>query len=216
MKRLFSVTIISLLIFNQSFSQNDSQAKTILDEFATTMKSYSSITTSFSFTLNNSAENINDTYNGAIVLQKNMYKVELMGAVAYCNGKTRWTHMVEQGDVNVTEPDLESNDVLENPQKIFSIYEKEFHYKKQPDINTKGRLTNVIDLTPLNKDFAYTKISLSIDKQTKEPTEIRYFGKDGNNYIIKINSFKANTKYNESFFVFDKTKFPKAEIIDMR
>jgi len=216
MKRIFSIITITTLFFTQLFSQNDTEAKNLLDSFSKTMKSYTSITANFSFTLSNKAEKINDSYNGSITLQKNMYKVELMGAVAYCNGKTRWTHMLEQGDVNITEPDQNSEDVLENPQNIFTIYEKDFNYKKQTDIIIEGKSNYLIDLIPTSDEFSYSKISIAFSKQTKEPLEIKYYGKDGNNYTIKISSFTTNKQYQENYFVFDKSKFPNAEIIDMR
>jgi outer membrane lipoprotein-sorting protein len=215
MKKITTV-ICAAAVSLCALAQDANPAKELLDKFANKMKSHKSITAKFSFTLVNKAEDINDKYDGEIVLQNNMYKVNLMGATAYCDGNIRWTHMVEEGDVNISEPDADSDDVMENPDKIFTIYEKGFKYKKQPSVTNGNKTLYVVDLFPKNRDNAYSRVRLIFDSKTFAPDEIIYYAKDGNNYVIDIKSFNGNKTYPKNFFIFDKTKHPDVEMVDLR
>ncbi|NMD00714.1 MAG: outer membrane lipoprotein carrier protein LolA, partial [Bacteroidales bacterium] len=80
----------------------------------------------------------------------------------------------------------------------------------------KNRAIYEIELYPkdLKKDF--TKINLKIDKDKMQIFSMKRFGKDGTDFYLEIINVKPNEEMVDNLFVFDKTKFPKVEINDMR
>ena len=75
---------------------------------------------------------------------------------------------------------------------------------------------SVVDLIPESLEKNYSRIRLFINKSKDQLYSIKYFSKDGNNYILKLNSFETNVLYENSFFVFDVSKHPEVEVIDLR
>ena len=47
------------------------------------------------------------------------------------------------------------------------------------------------------------------------PTQ-SFFEKNGNRYTYSVNDFKVNTSIPDSEFNFDKSKYPKVEVVDLR
>ena len=77
--------------------------------------------------MENLQEEINEVYEGTISIKGDKYKANLMNVDTYFDGKTLWTHMIDEEEVNVDEPDPEDEETL-NPASIFTIYQTGFKY----------------------------------------------------------------------------------------
>jgi hypothetical protein len=55
-----------------------------------------------------------------------------------------------------------------------------------------------------------------IDKQKMQLFSMKRFGKDGTNFYIEVIKMDTDKEMADANFVFDKTKYPKVEINDMR
>ncbi|MFR3853099.1 MAG: LolA family protein [Odoribacter splanchnicus] len=74
-----------------------------------------------------------------------------------------------------------------------------------------------IELYPLDEDKNFTKIGIQVKTADSSIEEVKSFGKDGNNLIIKIKNIKQPTPVPaDSFFKFDTAAHPEVEVIDMR
>ena len=73
-----------------------------------------------------------------------------------------------------------------------------------------------IELTPTDKNKAFFKILVFVDKATKNIVSTRLFEKNGNRYVYKVSSFVPNAKIDNSFFVFNDTQHPGVEVIDLQ
>jgi len=214
MKTIFTFMLV-LLLGSTGFSQQSAKAKKILDKLTEKTKKYTSIKADFSYTLENIAEKINDSYDGQIYLKKKMYKVDLMGVTTYCDGKTIWSHMVDEEEVNISDVSEQQESLLD-PSKIFTIYNEDFKYKFKREFTEKGRRYYEIDLYPKSLKEKYSIIRLVINKKKMELKSIKTFYKDGNRYLIEIKKFEANLPMSNSMFAFDPKKYPEAELIDLR
>jgi len=216
MKR--SVLIFTLLAFAISgFSQQDAKAKEILEKVTKTTQSLASLDASFSFEMNNKAQNIKEKSNGTIILKNKKYKLNIpqMGLQVTSDGKTIWTYMVNSNEVTVANLD-ESTDELMDPAKIFTIYERGFNYKFIGESVDGGVPVYNIDLMPQKASGDIQKIKIMIDKQKMLIRGANMTGKDGNNYVVSVSQFKTDGVYKDSDFVFDPKKYKGIEVIDMR
>jgi len=224
MKTTFIYLLSFLFAVTKSYTQSnptpdykeiDPKAKDILDKVSAKNKNYKTIQSEFAIILENKQENIKDAKKGKIWIKGNKYKIDLAASTIFYDGKTQWTYMKESNEVNITNPDPNDDNTL-NPAKIFSIYENDFKIRFIKERFEKNRALYEIELYPkdLKKDF--TKITLKIDKDKKQIFSMKRFGKDGTDFYIEIFSLIPNEELAESIFVFDKTKYPKVEVNDMR
>lgn len=229
MKRLTSILLITLIYF-VAFSQdndNSTKAKDILDKVSEKVKSLQTITAKFSFTMVNQQEGIKENYKGEVLIKGEKYHLTLMGTETYSDGKTIWTHLVEDEEVNITTRDPKDNSFLNNPASIFTMYETGFKYKYIEKVKTDIGAFDKIELYPTelakglskpdnadNSDLS--KVVIFIDGYHNQIHKIEYHSKNGNIYIVEILRFDVNKEMKDTEFTFDKTKFPETEIIDLR
>lgn len=198
-------------------AQQDPKAKEILDKVTQTTQAYKSIEASFSFEMENKEQRVKESNNGSIILKGNKYKVHLneLGVEVYSDGKNIWTYMAEANEVSISEFSSD-NDELMDPSKVFTIYQNGFNYKFIGEETVNGKNNYVIDLFPQEKNSNYSHIKVHIDKAKMLICSAQMKGKDGNTYTVSVDQFKTDKPYNDSFFVFDPSKHPKIEVIDMR
>lgn len=199
-----------------TFAQNAPLGKDVVNAFSIKMQNLSSLSAKFTFTLENLKEKITDTHEGDIIVKGKKYNLELMGMEAYYDGKTKWQFNKEANEVTISEPTVLEGGFFDDPTKLFKDYEKNFKSKYIGEKVEKGRLIYELELYPIDLNTPYTKLNLKFDKKTLEPVLIKYQGKDGNNYIIKVKMFRSNVPVRDERFSFDPKKHKGIEIIDMR
>lgn len=216
MKQLIIISIFTLLVMN-AYSQQDAKAKGILEKVTKTTQSYSSIEAKFSFEMNNPAQKIQEKSTGSIILKNKKYKLNIpqLGLEVTCDGKTIWTYMVKSNEVNISNLDEQTDDLMD-PAKIFTIYERGFNYKFAGESVDAGVPVYSIELTPQKPSGEIQKILIMIDKQKMLIRGANMSGKDGNKYNVSVSQFITDGVYKDSDFVFDSKKYKDIEIVDMR
>ncbi len=197
------------------FAQDNERAKEILDQLTEKTKTYKTLQADFSFSMENTQEEINEQYEGNISIKGAKYKAHLMDVDTYFDGKTLWTHMIDTQEVNIDEPDPDDEETL-NPASIFTIYQTGFKYGFIGEKDLHGTVVYIIDLFPLNRDKPYSRIRLEIAKDDLRIYSIKQVGKDGNNYTILIKKLQTNLAMDDAMFVFDQNAHPDVDVIDMR
>lgn len=216
MKNLLLILVVVFgLSVNAQSPENRAKAKKILDKVSATTKAFTSIKADFTFVMENQQENINEKASGTIKTKGNKYVLDLMGTTTFSDGKTIWTVLIDEEEVNVSEVDEEDDKTL-NPAKVFTMYEKGFKYTFIKETFEDTRALYIIDLIPSNPDSEFSRIRLKIDKDKHTVYSMKRFGNDGNIYIIKIKKYTTNITMPDSIFIFSKSKFPGFEIIDNR
>lgn len=205
------ITILLLLLAPYAHSQTELTAKKILDDFSTKIQSHKSIQAEFTFSLENTEENMLDSFEGSILLKKEKYKLIVMGMESYFDGKTMWSFLPDIEEVTITEPDGE-DDSMFNPVQIFNIYKE--GYKLEFNGEKEGKYH--ISMYPNEKDQNYSKIEVKINKKSLQLLSVKYFGNDGNDYYVIINGFNTNQIIEDNVFVFNISDFPDVEVIDLR
>jgi len=215
MKQIICILLLALSIINVS-AQEDTKAKSILDQVSAKNKNFKSLIAEFSFTLDNQEEDIHEQSDGLIILKGNKYRLDLMGVETYFDGTTIYSYLEDAEEVSINEPDEEEEEESLNPATIFSIYENGFKYKYLSEEQVNGKSVHVIDLFPIDLEKAFSRIRLKIDKKEMQISSLISFGKDGNNITIIVKKMTPNVAFEDKDFVFDTVAHPNVEINDMR
>lgn len=216
MKNLLVLITLSLTIGGNA--QQDPKAKAILEKVSNENKTYQTIKAEFTYSLVNKADGINETQKGVIQIKGNKFHLVLGGQEVFSDGKTIYTVMKESEEVQISNPPQpnEENDIVLSPNNIFTIYEKGFKYKYGGKETVDGESTDLILLYPENpqkKNFHTVKLFINAKNQIKK---IMIMGKDGSVFTYSITKFEVNPTVPDSLFVFNKSKYPNFEIIDLR
>lgn len=216
MKKLFIAAFLVLSSGMSVMAQSEVKAKAILAEVSKKYRSYDVIKTEFSYTLENPEAKIKETQAGTLFVKSklNKYKVILKGQELISDGKSQWTYLKADKEVQVSEVD-NSADAL-NPAKLFTIYEKGFKSLYTNDTKVNGKMVHNIDLSPTDTKRSFFKVKLQIDKLSKQIVNAVIFDKNGNRYTYSIKTFTPNIKVPESTFAFDAKLYPGVELVDLR
>ncbi|WP_316818388.1 outer membrane lipoprotein carrier protein LolA [Pedobacter nyackensis] len=216
MKRIVLLLMATIGYVHAVNAQTDAKAKTILNEVSKKYRSYDVVKADFTLLIEHQQGNAKDTQQGTLYVKANAnkYKIIMTGQDMISDGKTLWTYLKEEKEVQVT--NVNASDEALNPAKIFTIYEKGFKYLYTGDKKVGTKVYQVIDLTPIDINKSYFKIRLTIDKAAKQIASALIFEKNGNKYTYNVKSFVANAKVPESTFIFDAKKYPGVEVVDLR
>jgi len=217
MKILALATLVSFMFAIQGSAQNPgvARAKEILDRVSARVKGFSTLSANFSFTLENLQQQITETHQGSINIKGDKYKVSLMGVNTYFDGNNLWVHMTEVNEVNVSGAEVMEGELL-NPATIFTIHEQGFRYIHAGETTINGRQVDIIDLFPEDRDQPFSRIKLFIYRDNLNLARLMQIGKDGNNYIVDIDTLQTNLAVNDTFFTFNPSNHPGIEVIDLR
>jgi outer membrane lipoprotein-sorting protein len=71
-------------------------------------------------------------------------------------------------------------------------------------------------MTPFDKTRNFNKIYLYIDKKSHLISSGKILDKNGNRYVYTINNLNGKASISDASFVFDKSKHPGVEEVDLR
>ena len=214
MKRT-ALTIIAFLLCTYVSAQ-DSKAKSILDGFNKSMKSYPSLDIRFTFSTEDATSGRMESQDGRVLNKGNAFKLIMDEMEVYSDGKTKWTVMHDVDEINIQEVDSESHDLMDNPINFFTVNNKDFTYSYKGSVIIAGKEMEKIEFKPKDKRAAYSAVELQIEKSTQYPYQISYIGKEGENYSVKVKSFTPNAKIEDVQLVFKKESYSGYEIVDLR
>ncbi|TCO06931.1 LolA family protein [Natronoflexus pectinivorans] len=217
MKKIIATSLILFSILAMATSQDPAvfRAREILDKVSEKTRSYKTIKADFTFTLDNLQAQVTDSHDGSILIKGDKFKIDLMGVETFNNGNTMWMFMRDVNEVNISDPEMMEDDLL-NPATIFTIYEEGFRYIHAGESTIKGKTVDIIDLFPDKRNQPYTRIKLYIYRDSLQFAKIEQIGRDGTNYIIDINKMETNLTVDDSTFSFDASKHPGVEVVDLR
>lgn len=212
MKRITYI-VISLIAYSISLSAQSADA--ILDKAAETYKNSNGITATFTMRTHSAPQNVTESFEGVINIKGDKFTLTTPDLRTWYNGTTQWSYMERAEEVSVTTP---SGDDLQftNPSILLSNYKKGFTASlKGESTAPNGKAAYDIELTPKKKSNI-TKVSLQIEKYAGLPAGITIVMKNGINTYILISELKKDVNQPDSFFTFNETEYPDAEIIDLR
>lgn len=196
---LFATTLLS----SGALAQD---AKSLLKEVDTKVKSYQNIAIDFKYALSNDAEGVNQETKGTVVMAGNRYKLDLMGTTQLFDGKNIYTIVPEDEEVTVS-PISDQDENTITPSKMLSFFNEGYTQKMDISQKVNGREIQFVKLTPMDSDSDIKYSLLGVDAQTKHIHKLIITQKNNTKITITVNSFKPNQPLAKNAFTFDESKF---------
>jgi outer membrane lipoprotein carrier protein len=223
MKKLLTLLMLASVVFadaqvkdpTKNPTTNDPAAKKILDAVSAKFKTYKSPLAAFSYKVENAQGKALSSKKGTVIMKGNKYKVTMDGMEIYSDGKTSWNFDKSANEVTINTVDGSGNAMT--PQKLpTNFYDKDFYYKYNGEKKDAGKTVQEIELTPTDKNKSFHKVYLLVNKATSSISSARFLEKTGGRYTYSITSLKGSATVKDGDFVFDKTKHPGVEVVDLR
>ena len=189
-------------------SQDDNKAVELLDKMSDNYKKMKGFTSSFTYSMNNLNEDIQDSFEGKISVRNEKYILFIEGQKIINDSKTVWTYIEELNEVTISEFDPSEQEISLN--NIFEIYKEGFTYKY---LGIKEDFS-MVEIYPEDEDKSYYKILFKINSSNLLESFTVY---DNSNslYIYSINDF-VEEELDTTLFTFDVENYPDIEVIDFR
>ena len=178
-------------------------AKQVLDKTAAALSNKGGVTANFTVT----GKNIGST-SGRISVKGRMFQATTPQAIVWFNGKTQWTYMKSQQEVNISNP-TEAQLQAINPYNFINIYKKGYSYT----MKTTSQGYDV-HLKATDKKRSIQEMYVTVNKTTYAPSQVKM--RQGTKWTtIKISQLKKTNISNASF-TFPAKDYPNAEVVDLR
>ena len=146
--------------------------------------------------------------SGTILIKGKKFHATTSQAVVWFDGKTMWTYLKNNEEVNVSNP-TEAQLQAINPYNFINLYKNGYN----STLNNTGN-SYVVHLTTTAKDRKIKELFVTIDKQSYRPTQVKLL--QGKSWTIFDITDLSKSKLADSQFRFNANDFPKAEVIDLR
>lgn len=140
------------------------------------------------------------------------FSLESSVSSTWYDGKTMWTYNASTNETTMMHP-TPAELAESNPLYIVNTYAGNFtaEYAKS---QVKGSKT--IILTPKSKKIGYKSVYLTIPDSGSFPSQITINPMSGQRITISITGVKTGQRFPANAFMYPKSKYPKAEIVDLR
>lgn len=211
-KILWTVALCLSLI--PAKAQQTPDARKILDETASLFTSKGGVKATFKAD-NFTEGNLQGSATGTMCIQGNKFQMTTPDMITWYNGETQWVYLMRNEEVNVSTP---SGDELQltNPAVLLRQYKKGFAVQYKGTSTTRqAKSAYDITLTPKKKSDIQ-QVDLQIEKVSHIPAAITITDKNGATVSIHISKWETGKNQADSFFSFNESDYPDAEVIDLR
>lgn len=214
-KIIVSMLFFVLSGFTMANAQFDAKSKVILDKLSAKYQSFNTIEADVTLLFENDQKE-KQSSKGTLAMERmsGKYKVDLGGHEIVNNGKTQWTVLKDQEEVQVTDAEKDSQAL--SPSTIFTFYKKGYRGAFVKSMTEKEQNLDVVSLTPSDKDQNISKIEMRIDQKTNLIHDATVIDTNGGRLTYTIQNFKVNRSIPYQTFVFNKNKYPSMELVDLR
>ena len=191
---VMSLLLTTALAFGQS-------AKSVLDKTASVVSNKSGVQANF--TMSGGMGNV----SGTIAVKGRKFHATTPVATMWFDGKTMWTYMKKNEEVNVTTPNETQLQKI-NPYNFINLYKQGYDMTmSQSDKSYTVHLT-------AQKTGKIAELFITVDKKSYHPTQVKML--QGNKWtVFDITNLKAQA-ISDATFTFNAKDFPSAEVIDLR
>lgn len=199
MKRILIIVLVAMVSM-LTFADNAKDARKLLDKTASLITKSGGAKASFAI----SGSKINQS--GTIAIKGNKFCATTAAATMWYDGKTQWTYVKANNEVNVATPDAAKQQQM-NPYAFLNLYKKGYNLS----VTTKNK-QKVVHMTAQGK-ANIQEAFVTLDSRGY-PAQIR-MNQGGKWMTITIKDFQLKS-FADSNFVFNSKDYPKAEIVDLR
>lgn len=201
MKKIYLLALVLCLSLT-GFAQKDKQAREVLDKTAQALTRAGGVRAAFG-----------GTSGGTLLLKGDKFYLNSGGVQSWFDGKTQWSYLENSEEVNISNPTPEELQSI-NPYALLSLYKQGYNYRYEGLKSRNGKQGYEVVLTP-EKPQDIASITLFVSK-TYQPLYIKVEQSNHSVNEIIVTSYQTGQSLDDATFRFDKKKYPKAEVIDLR
>ncbi len=177
-------------------------ARQVLDKAAQTVTSESGVMANFKLT------NSVGSTSGTIAIKGRKFHATTPQAIVWYDGKTQWTYMKNNDEVNITTPTAAQQQAI-NPYTFINMYRQGYKY-------TMNKTTSdyTVHLTAESSSKKIQEMFITVDKKSYHPTQVKILqGKKWTTFDV---SGIKKQPIADATFHFSQKDYPSAEVIDLR
>jgi outer membrane lipoprotein-sorting protein len=217
MKRIFYFLLTTIISgVNIANAQFDIGSKGVLDKVSSNYQSFKTIEADILLSVESRHAKEHTSNTGKLFLERasGKFKIELGGQVIISDGTTQWTVLKDQGEVQINNADRDNNSL--SPATIFTFYKTGYKGTSTGTSKVANKTLATIALVPTDVRQNVSRIDLRVDKATHLIYDATVFDKNGSKYTYTIKKITINKPLSTSLFTFNKSNYPKLEIVDLR
>ena len=210
------ILLTGLFLTAPLFAQKDAKAKELLDKSSAALNQPGGLSASFTININDEVNQIKQSFEGQMFLDGAKFFFDTPDRIVYFDGKTQWVYNKVFEEVSIIEPKPQDLQAL-NPILFLELYKTDCDYKYNGEKNDiQKRKVHEISLFPKDKKEEIKQVDLQINPTDFMPLFFHIIYKNNMDFRIYINKYQTKLNFPESQFVFDKNKYPEAEVNDLR
>ncbi|MFT3675332.1 MAG: outer membrane lipoprotein carrier protein LolA [Chitinophagaceae bacterium] len=212
---LLSFVFVGTLLAQKDPTKNDPEATAVLKSVSDKFKTFTTVQATFTYKVEDAKGKVMSTKTGTVMMKGTRYKVSFAGQEIFSDGKTVWNY--DKSAKEVTVSNLDASSGMITPQKLFTnFYDKDFYSILNGEKKVGAKTIQEIEMTPTDKSKSFHKVYLQINKAAKTIYSTRVLENGGNRYSYTVTTMKTNQPLADNVFVFDKSKYPGVEEVDLR
>ena len=157
---------------------------------------------------------VDESAEGTICLRGEKFVLQAEGVKTWFDGKTQWSYLTSSDEVNISEPTAEELQAIQ-PYAWLSLYKQGYQLKMGQATHFQGTPIQEVVMTGTQRQDLLC-IVLYLDKQSHLPLRISMAQRGGAVTVVTIRSYHVGQQWPDSFFTFDSSQYPDAELIDLR
>ena len=214
MTQKFSLLALAATLALPAAAQQDPKAGKILDAVSAKYTALKSFQAGFTQTLENPAAKLKQNLSGEATVSGQKYHLKANGQEVINDGKTTWTYLKNENEVNVSDTDPTNQDM--SPAQMYTMYKKGYKYTYVKSLKDGGVTSDLIELSPEDRKNDVFKVQIIVGTADKAIHSVKTFKKNGTRTTFTLKNFKPNVPVTASTFTFDKAQYPGVKVIDLR
>lgn len=206
----FTFVILFLLSVLPSMAQKEAEAKKVLEQTSQAFKQSGGVEADFTL-----IPYMQEEVKGHIQLMEECFHLKMDEMVTWFDGKTQWTYLPINEEVNVSNPTREEIESI-NPMAYLSLYKEGYTCQLGGKSNFNGKAVYEVTLKTEDLQKQWQNLTLYIDRTTLLPLYFKLQGEGRDYHIITISNYKQGKNWKKEHFTFNPKEYPNAEVIDLR
>lgn len=215
MEKIAILTALILLGTSWLWAQTSTEAKTILDKTYQQFEASNGVLLQYEAVTKNTKGKVVDSQKGSARVKDNKFQLDMTSMDVWFDGKTQWVHLRDLNEVNISNP-TEQEVAAISPLALLTMYRSGFKLAAPVKKTIKGKAVQSIKLTPTAKSSPYKHIVVAVNDKAFTIHQVQLTMSNGTVTTIDVTAYKEKQNFTDATFTFDKSKFSKAEIIDLR
>ena len=209
--------LVAVFFVQMVYTQEEDNAKKLLDQVSEKMGAYTNMQLDFSTTLINKDAGIEEgdepPINGKIALKGEKYNLEYLGNTFIFDGNKLFVINHDDREITITDGDLSEDDGFIYPSKLLTFYQEGYNYQMgQLELIDKKKI-QFGELFPIDSDSEFIKVKLGIDLEFQHMYELGQIGENGAITTLTINKLESNTSISDALFQFDQAKYEELDYL---